>query len=90
MNKLEVRGWIEEIGIIAAIRVSSAEDALFGAEAVASSGIPVVEITLTVPPGDQGNFTASEEHARDRRRGWRRDAHGSRASMPRGGSPVLD
>ena len=49
MNKLEVRGWIEEAGIIAAIRVYSAEDALFAAAAVASSGIPVVEITLTVP-----------------------------------------
>lgn len=49
MNKLEVRGWIEEIGIIAAIRVYSAEDALFAAEAVVGNGIPVVEITLTVP-----------------------------------------
>jgi 2-dehydro-3-deoxyphosphogluconate aldolase / (4S)-4-hydroxy-2-oxoglutarate aldolase len=49
VNKLEVRGWIEETGIIAAIRVYSADDALFAAAAVASSGIPVVEITLTVP-----------------------------------------
>ena len=49
MKKYEVRGWIEETGIIAAIRVYSAEDALFAAEAVAGSGIPVVEITLTVP-----------------------------------------
>ena len=49
MNKLEVRGWIEETGIIAAIRVYSAEDALFAAAAVAASGIPVIEITLTVP-----------------------------------------
>ena len=34
---------------VAAIRVYSEEDALFAAKAVAGSGIPVVEITLTVP-----------------------------------------
>lgn len=49
MTKHEVRKSIEETGIIAAIRVNSSEDALFAAAAVASSGIPVVEITLTVP-----------------------------------------
>jgi 2-dehydro-3-deoxyphosphogluconate aldolase/(4S)-4-hydroxy-2-oxoglutarate aldolase len=40
---------IEEIGIIPAIRVSSAEDALFAAEAIASAGIPIVEVTMTIP-----------------------------------------
>jgi 2-dehydro-3-deoxyphosphogluconate aldolase / (4S)-4-hydroxy-2-oxoglutarate aldolase len=49
VKKHEVRGWIEETGVIAAIRVYSAEDALFAAETVAGSGIPVVEIALTVP-----------------------------------------
>jgi len=49
VKKHEVRGWIEETGIVAAVRVYSEEDALFAAEAVAGSGIPVVEITLTVP-----------------------------------------
>ena len=49
MKKHEVRAYIEDIGIIAAIRVYSAEDALFAAEAVAGNGIPIVEITLTVP-----------------------------------------
>lgn len=49
MNRQEVRRRIEEIGIIPAIRVSSTEDALFAAEAVARGGIPIVEITLTVP-----------------------------------------
>jgi 2-dehydro-3-deoxyphosphogluconate aldolase / (4S)-4-hydroxy-2-oxoglutarate aldolase len=49
MRKQEVRGRIEEIGIIPAIRVYSAEDALFAAEAVASGGIPIVEVTITVP-----------------------------------------
>jgi 2-dehydro-3-deoxyphosphogluconate aldolase/(4S)-4-hydroxy-2-oxoglutarate aldolase len=49
MKKEEVRARIEEIGIIPAIRVSSAPDAEFVAEAVSSGGIPIVEITLTVP-----------------------------------------
>jgi 2-dehydro-3-deoxyphosphogluconate aldolase/(4S)-4-hydroxy-2-oxoglutarate aldolase len=49
MTKQEVRAWIEETGIIAAVRERSKENALFAAEAVAQAGIPVVEIALTVP-----------------------------------------
>jgi hypothetical protein len=40
---------IREIGIIPAIRVSSTDDAHFAIEAVASGGIPIVEVTMTVP-----------------------------------------
>ena len=53
VKKHEVRGWIEETGVIAAIRVFSEEDALFAAQAVAEGGIPVIEITLTVPQATQ-------------------------------------
>lgn len=49
MTREDIRGQIEKIGIIPAIRVSSYEDALFAAEAVSSGGIPIVEITMTVP-----------------------------------------
>jgi 2-dehydro-3-deoxyphosphogluconate aldolase/(4S)-4-hydroxy-2-oxoglutarate aldolase len=49
MKREEVRARIEEVGIVPAIRVSSAEDAEFVVEAVSSGGIPIVEITLTVP-----------------------------------------
>jgi len=49
MKRNEACAFIEKIGIIPAIRVSSAEEAHFAAEAVASAGIPIVEITLTVP-----------------------------------------
>jgi 2-dehydro-3-deoxyphosphogluconate aldolase/(4S)-4-hydroxy-2-oxoglutarate aldolase len=49
MNKTEVCASIREIGIIPAIRVSSSDEAHFAAEAVTSGGIPIVEITLTVP-----------------------------------------
>jgi 2-dehydro-3-deoxyphosphogluconate aldolase/(4S)-4-hydroxy-2-oxoglutarate aldolase len=47
--KQEVRSRIEQLGIVPSIRVSTAEDALFAAEAVAGGGIPVLEIILTVP-----------------------------------------
>ena len=49
MTKEEIRARIVEIGIIPAIRVSTAADAMFAAEAVASGGIPIVEVTMTVP-----------------------------------------
>lgn len=49
MNKELVRARIEEIGIIAAVRVSASEQALYAAEAVSRAGIPIAEITLTVP-----------------------------------------
>lgn len=49
MRKEEVRARIEEIGIIPAVRTSSAENAQFAADAVSRGGIPIVEITMTVP-----------------------------------------
>ncbi len=49
MKKAEVRARIEEIGIIPAIRVSKVEHALFAAEAVNRAGIPIAEVTMTVP-----------------------------------------
>lgn len=49
MTRDQIRNRIEEIGIIPGIRLGSAEDALFAAEAVSSSGIPIVEVTMTVP-----------------------------------------
>jgi 2-dehydro-3-deoxyphosphogluconate aldolase/(4S)-4-hydroxy-2-oxoglutarate aldolase len=49
MNKAEVCEQIRTIGIVPAIRVSSAEEAHFAADAVAQGGIPIVEITMTVP-----------------------------------------
>jgi 2-dehydro-3-deoxyphosphogluconate aldolase/(4S)-4-hydroxy-2-oxoglutarate aldolase len=49
VERAEVRGLITDTGVIPAIRVSTPEDAWFAAEAVASGGIPIVEITMTVP-----------------------------------------
>jgi len=49
MTRETIRAGIAEIGIIPAVRLSSAEDARFAAEAIYSSGIPIVEVTMTVP-----------------------------------------
>jgi 2-dehydro-3-deoxyphosphogluconate aldolase/(4S)-4-hydroxy-2-oxoglutarate aldolase len=49
MTREQTCNLIRDIGIIPAIRVSSAEDAHFAAEAVTRGGIPIVEITMTVP-----------------------------------------
>jgi 2-dehydro-3-deoxyphosphogluconate aldolase/(4S)-4-hydroxy-2-oxoglutarate aldolase len=49
MRRDEVSARIKEIGILPSVRVSSQDLALFAAETVYSAGIPIVEITLTVP-----------------------------------------
>jgi 2-dehydro-3-deoxyphosphogluconate aldolase/(4S)-4-hydroxy-2-oxoglutarate aldolase len=49
VTREQVRARIEEIGIVPAIRVTSADDALFAAESVSRGGIPIVEVTMTVP-----------------------------------------
>src|SRR5271170_6948473 len=49
MKRKDVRARIEETGIIPGVRVSTADLALFAAEAVNKAGIPVAEITMTVP-----------------------------------------
>ena len=49
MNKQQIRDRIQQIGIVPAVRLSSATDAIFAAEALSDSGIPIVEVTMTIP-----------------------------------------
>jgi 2-dehydro-3-deoxyphosphogluconate aldolase/(4S)-4-hydroxy-2-oxoglutarate aldolase len=49
MKREEVRARIEDLGILPSVRVTSRDLALFAAETVYAAGIPIVEITLTVP-----------------------------------------
>lgn len=49
MTRAEVHARIEEIGILPAIRVSAPERARFALEALNQAGIPVAEVTMTVP-----------------------------------------
>lgn len=49
MKKSEVRARIEDVGIIPSLRLRDPDDARFAAEEVYRAGIPVAEITLTIP-----------------------------------------
>jgi 2-dehydro-3-deoxyphosphogluconate aldolase/(4S)-4-hydroxy-2-oxoglutarate aldolase len=49
MRRDEVSARIREIGILPSVRVSTQDMARFAAETVYAAGIPIVEITLTVP-----------------------------------------
>ena len=49
MTREEARTRIEEIGLFPGIRVNSADQALYCAEILYASGIPIAEIPMTVP-----------------------------------------
>jgi len=49
MTKQEVRHQITQVGIVPVVRAASAKQAMMAIEAVCLGGIPVVEITMTVP-----------------------------------------
>lgn len=49
LNKEHVHARIEEVGIIPAVRLHSADQARYAAEALNRAGIPIAEITMTVP-----------------------------------------
>ncbi len=49
MEKVWVLKRIEEVGIVPVVRASSSEEAVTVAEIIREGGIPIVEITMTVP-----------------------------------------
>jgi len=49
MKKQEVGALIEKIGIVPVVRTASPQEAKFAAEAVWQGGVPIVEITMTIP-----------------------------------------
>jgi 2-dehydro-3-deoxyphosphogluconate aldolase/(4S)-4-hydroxy-2-oxoglutarate aldolase len=49
MTRQEVQARIEQIGVIPAVRVASADEAVFAAQSVLRGGIGVVEMTMTTP-----------------------------------------
>src|SRR5256714_15525204 len=49
MNKAEVIKSIRDIGVIPVVRASSPEEAVQVVEAIKAGGLPVLEITMTVP-----------------------------------------
>ncbi len=49
MTKEQVRARIVELAIVPAVRAANTDEALFAAEAVSRGGLPIVELTMTVP-----------------------------------------
>jgi 2-dehydro-3-deoxyphosphogluconate aldolase/(4S)-4-hydroxy-2-oxoglutarate aldolase len=49
MDKQELRSQVHEMGLVPVIRTSSADDARFAVEEVAHAGVPIIEVTMTVP-----------------------------------------
>src|SRR5229473_2228509 len=49
MTKAQALSRIVEIGVVPVVRASSAEHAILAAEAICRGGIPIVEMTMTVP-----------------------------------------
>lgn len=61
MTRGEVRGRIDEIGIVPVVRVSSPADARFAALAMKKGGIPILEVAMNAP----GALAALREVAAD-------------------------
>ena len=57
MTREQIRQRVLEVGIVPVIRASSARKAIAAAEAVCAGGIPILEVTMTVP----GAFEAIKE-----------------------------
>jgi 2-dehydro-3-deoxyphosphogluconate aldolase / (4S)-4-hydroxy-2-oxoglutarate aldolase len=49
MDRKDVRARIEQVGIFPGIRVKSADQALYAGQTLYHAGIPIAEITMTVP-----------------------------------------
>jgi 2-dehydro-3-deoxyphosphogluconate aldolase/(4S)-4-hydroxy-2-oxoglutarate aldolase len=49
MSKSDTLGRITDVGVVPVVRAESGDEALAAVEAVSAGGIPVVEITMTVP-----------------------------------------
>src|SRR5205085_8758904 len=49
MDKAETLQRITEVGIVPVVRATSSEEALRAVEAIKAGGVPVIEITMTVP-----------------------------------------
>lgn len=65
MNRAEILQRIREIGLVPVVRADSADEAIRAVEAITEGGVPVLEITMTVP----GALRAIEEVSRRYRDG---------------------
>ncbi len=96
MKKADVLARIQQIGIVPVLRASSTQEALAIATAIEAGGVPILEVTMTVP-GAVGVIEQLANHAGDRLlvgAGTVLDAETARACILAGAqfvvSPALD
>src|SRR5713226_8729209 len=65
MNKTEVIQRIKELGVIPVVRASSEEEAIAIVEAIKGGGLPILEITMTVPRAVQVIETLSARYGHE-------------------------
>jgi len=65
MNKSEVLNKIRAIGVVPVVRASSADEALRVVDAIREGGVPVLEITMTVPGAVQVIEEIVKRHGND-------------------------
>src|SRR5437870_7770940 len=65
MNKSEVLQRIKDIGVIPVVRASSADEATQVVEAIKAGGLPILEITMTVPGAVQVIETLSARYGNE-------------------------
>jgi 2-dehydro-3-deoxyphosphogluconate aldolase/(4S)-4-hydroxy-2-oxoglutarate aldolase len=63
MDKQKVRDRILEIGIVPVVRAASAREALQATAAICEGGIPIVEVTMTVPGAIEVIRELAKEHS---------------------------
>lgn len=65
MNKTEVINQLIEVGIVPVVRAQSSQDALRAAAAIMAGGVPVIEITMTVPGAIQTIAEVANEYGNE-------------------------
>ncbi len=65
MNKSEVLQRIRDIGVIPVVRASSEKEAILAVDAIKAAGLPILEITMTVPGAVQVIEALSSRYSND-------------------------
>src|SRR5260370_4375015 len=65
MNKNEVIQEIKAVGVIRVVRASSEEEAIQVVEAIKAGGLPILEITMTVPRAVQVIETLARRYGKE-------------------------
>lgn len=65
MSKSEILNKLHDVGIIPVVRASSANEAVAVADAIRAGGVPIIEITMTIPNAVEVIRAVSERYGDD-------------------------